>query len=64
MKKKYKSEALMVIHQDATALHRIGAISAERLREFDGMCLTGTQETIPETTQKQPVVPAYAGSNT
>ena len=39
MKKKYQSEALAAIHEDAEALHRIGAISPERLREFDDMCL-------------------------
>jgi DNA-binding transcriptional regulator YiaG len=38
-KKKYYSEALMVIHQDMEDLYRIGVISAERMREFDEGCL-------------------------
>jgi DNA-binding transcriptional regulator YiaG len=39
MKKKYQSEQLMICHQDAEALYRIGAISEAEMREFDKDCL-------------------------
>jgi DNA-binding transcriptional regulator YiaG len=41
----YKSEICEVIHQSATAKFEIGAISADRMREFDKMCLVGEGET-------------------
>jgi putative transcriptional regulator len=37
---KYKSEIYEVVHQDATEMFKIGAISEERMREFDEMCLS------------------------
>jgi len=39
MAKKYQSEILMVLHQDAEALHRIGVISDAEMREWDEDCL-------------------------
>jgi len=36
---KYKSDILEMIHGNATANYKIGAISDERMREYDGMCL-------------------------
>ena len=36
---KYKSDILEVIHENATANFEIGAISGERMREYDEMCL-------------------------
>ena len=36
---KYKSEIYEVVHQDAVEMFKIGAISEERMREFDKMCL-------------------------
>lgn len=36
---KYKSEALQVVHEMMTASHQIGAISDEKMREFDRACL-------------------------
>jgi hypothetical protein len=41
MKKKYASEILELIHQDAQGLYDIGAIDAARMREFDEMCQKG-----------------------
>jgi DNA-binding transcriptional regulator YiaG len=41
--KKYYSEALMVTHQMAESLHRIGAIDDVEMGEFDDDCL------IPDT---------------
>jgi DNA-binding transcriptional regulator YiaG len=39
MKNKYHSEQLMVIHDTARALHRIGAISDAEMKEYDEECL-------------------------
>jgi DNA-binding transcriptional regulator YiaG len=39
MEKKYQSEILMVCHQDAEALHRIGAITDEEMAEYNRDCL-------------------------
>ena len=47
--KKYESEALMVIHQDAEGLHRLGIISDAEMREFDEDCLVKEPETMYET---------------
>ncbi|MGY2225752.1 helix-turn-helix domain-containing protein [Pseudomonas gingeri] len=39
MSKKYKNGALESIHESASALHAIGAISKATMREFDQSCL-------------------------
>jgi DNA-binding transcriptional regulator YiaG len=39
MKKKYKSEILQVIHEDAVGNFEVGAINAEKMKEFDELCL-------------------------
>ena len=36
---KYKSDIFEMIHEDATEMFAIGAISEARMREYDGMCL-------------------------
>jgi len=41
MNKRYESEALMVSHQSAESLFRLGVITEDELREFDDMCLVG-----------------------
>jgi putative transcriptional regulator len=41
---KYKSEIYEVVHQDAVEMFKIGAISEERMREFDKMCLVKEPE--------------------
>jgi DNA-binding transcriptional regulator YiaG len=58
MKKKYQSEILGVIHQDAEAMYAVGAISEARMNEYDKDCL------VPEPIGKalgtrQAPVPAY-----
>jgi DNA-binding transcriptional regulator YiaG len=50
MEKKYQSEILMVCHQDAEALHRIGAITDEEMAEYDRNCLANS----PKPGQKAP----------
>lgn len=39
MKIEYETEGLMVTHQAARSLFKIGVIDAARMREFDEMCL-------------------------
>ena len=46
--KRYVSEPLMVIHQDAEGLHRLGIISDAEMREFDEGCLVKESETVYE----------------
>ena len=36
---KYESDILETIHESATEMFKIGAISEERMREYDKMCL-------------------------
>ena len=48
MGKKYKNEALMVCHQSAESLLRLGIIDAKEMREFDEGCLVGESETAPK----------------
>lgn len=40
MTKKYKSEAFAAIHETMEALHEVGAIDKQTMREFDEACLT------------------------
>ena len=46
MKKKYESEALMVCHQSAEYLFKVGIISADEMREFDEDCLVHEPESV------------------
>lgn len=39
MKRKYQSEILKAIHEDAAANYEVGAISADEMREYDQNCL-------------------------
>ena len=43
--KKYQSEALMVVHQDAEGMHRLGIISDAEMKEFDEGCLVQEPKT-------------------
>jgi len=40
MAKKFRSEALAAIHETMAALHDVGAIGKQTMREFDDSCLT------------------------
>jgi DNA-binding transcriptional regulator YiaG len=62
MKKKgnYYSEACEAIHEGARDLYEIGAITMERMREYDEMCFVPEDGTAPGTTQSKPVTPALA----
>jgi len=48
MAKKYRSEALAAVHETMEALHGIGAIDKQILREFDEACLTPDRMLGPE----------------
>ena len=45
---KYKSDILEIIHENATANFEIGAISKERMCEYDEMCLVKEKEKAPQ----------------
>ena len=55
MWKKYESEALMVCHQSAEGLHRLGIISDAEMREYDEGCLIQEPEKTP-TTEKSATI--------
>jgi putative transcriptional regulator len=40
MSKKYRSEAMVAIHETMEALHDVGAIDKQTMRRFDEDCLT------------------------
>lgn len=40
MAKKYRCDALAAIHETTEALHEIGAVDKQTMREFDDACLT------------------------
>lgn len=48
MAKKYRSDALAAIHETMEALHEIGAINKQTMREFDDSCLTPIQDMSPD----------------
>jgi putative transcriptional regulator len=48
MTKKYLSEAFAAIHETMEALHEVGAIDKQTMREFDDACLTPVQPLAPE----------------
>jgi hypothetical protein len=60
MKKKYQSELLGVLHQDALADYKLGIISEAEMREYDEGCLV--HDPVPRDTKKAPVPPAYTRS--
>ena len=43
----YRSDLMATIHEDAQALHRVGAISKKTMREFDESCLMPIEEFTP-----------------
>ena len=46
--KRYKSDALASIHESMEALHDIGAIDKQTMREFDEACLTPVKMLEPD----------------
>lgn len=50
MARRPKSEALAAVHETASDLHSVGAISDERMREYDESCLEPEQATTKQLT--------------
>ncbi|OYY73924.1 MAG: transcriptional regulator [Gammaproteobacteria bacterium 28-57-27] len=48
MTKKYRSDAFAAIHETMEALHEIGAVNKQTMREFDAACLAPLQVISPE----------------
>ena len=48
MPKKYRSEALAAIHETMEAVHEVGAVDRQTMREFDETCLTPIEVMLPE----------------
>lgn len=48
MNKKYRSEAFAAIHETMEALHEVGAISKQTMREFDEACLSPVETLTPD----------------
>lgn len=44
----YRSDLMAAIHEDAQALHRVGAIDKTTMREFDEACLTPVESFTPD----------------
>ena len=49
MTKRYRSEAFAAIHETMDALHEVGAIDKQTMREFDEACLTTVRVLRAET---------------
>ncbi|QTD32947.1 helix-turn-helix domain-containing protein [Pseudomonas fluorescens] len=47
MSKKFKSDVFESVHESASALHAVGAISKATMREFDESCLAAVPDVIP-----------------
>ncbi len=48
MPKKYRSDALAANHETMEALHEVGALDRQTMREFDETCLTPIEVMLPE----------------
>lgn len=48
MAKQYRSDALASLHETMAALHEVGAIDKQTMREFDETCLTPVEPLSPE----------------
>jgi putative transcriptional regulator len=48
MPKKYRSDALAAIHETMEALHEVGDVDRQTMREFDETCLTPIEVMLPE----------------
>ncbi|NYZ77354.1 DNA-binding transcriptional regulator [Candidatus Micrarchaeota archaeon] len=48
MTKRYRSEVFAAIHETMDALHEVGAIDKQTMREFDEACLTPVRVLSPE----------------
>ena len=67
MKKKYASEIMEAIHEEAEALYEVGAIGKERMAEYDHTCLISQAPKTPKAVKAvppirgiKPATPVYA----
>ena len=51
---KYESDILETIHESATEMFKIGAISEERMREYDEMCLASKTDSSKAPSAQKP----------
>ncbi|MDR0683630.1 MAG: XRE family transcriptional regulator [Spirochaetaceae bacterium] len=61
MRKRYKSEILQIVHEDAVGNFEIGAIDAERMREYDEACLEKEVLAAERSAVRNTARPAGAG---
>lgn len=52
MRLKYKSKIHEALHEDAAGLFEIGAISEERMREWDNRCLVLEPQPAPKARKR------------
>jgi DNA-binding transcriptional regulator YiaG len=52
MEKRYKSEIMMVLHQLSVENFKIGAITADEMREFDRVCLVQEPKPAPKAVRR------------
>lgn len=52
MPKKYRSDAFAAIHETMEALHEIGAVKKQTMREFDAACMTPVHVLAPQEIQE------------
>jgi hypothetical protein len=63
-KGKYKSELLMVCHENAKAMHKAGVIGDKEMREYDRGCLVSLPKKSCESTSvPAKTIPVYASSS-
>ena len=62
MKKKYASDILKVLHEDAEGLHQLGLIDDAKMREYDEGCLVHEAYMAAETrtSRNKAATPVYA----
>jgi putative transcriptional regulator len=48
MVKKYRSDAMAAIHETMEALHEVGAVDKQTMRDFDDTCLSTVEPMSPE----------------
>jgi hypothetical protein len=60
VEKKYKSEIMQIIHEDAVGNFEVGAIGDQKMKEFDEVCLL-EETTASLWTARAPSATVYAG---
>jgi putative transcriptional regulator len=58
--KKYESELMKSLHEEAKYFHSKGIISADEMKEYDEDCLVSTADIAGDATVKRPPAAAAA----